>query len=98
VSGGATVREPVAARAPAATPPSGRRSRRALIRRGLRDQAHAPLTWGGGLGAMSALVAALWPSIEGSMGDLMRDYPETLKQAFGIESSTRSRPTSTPRC
>jgi ABC-2 type transport system permease protein len=74
----ATVRRPAAA-------PSARRSLWALVRRGLRDQARAPLTWGGGLGAMGALMAALWPSIEGSMEELMRSYPEGLKQAFGIE-------------
>ena len=55
------------------------------MRRGARDQARAPLIWGGGLGAMGALMAALWPSIEDSMEELMRSYPEGLKQAFGIE-------------
>ncbi len=31
-----------------------------------------PLTWGGGIGAMSALIAALWPSIEGSVAQARR--------------------------
>ena len=70
---------------PVAAPPPTRRSLWALMRRGLSDQARAPLTWGGGLGAMGALMAALWPSIEDSMEELMRSYPEGLKQAFGIE-------------
>jgi ABC-2 type transport system permease protein len=47
-----------------------------VIRRGLRDQRRAPLTWGGSLGAMSALVALMWPSVEGSMLRLMDSYPE----------------------
>jgi ABC-2 type transport system permease protein len=67
-----------------AVPPSQRRSLAAVVRRGLRDHRRAPLTWGGGLGAMSALMAAIWPSIEGQMQDLMKSYPESLKTAFGI--------------
>jgi ABC-2 type transport system permease protein len=59
---------------------------RALVARGLRDHAWAPLTWGGSLGGMTALVAAIWPSIEGSVDELMRSYPDSLKKAFGIES------------
>jgi ABC-2 type transport system permease protein len=54
------------------------------VRRGLLDQAHAPLTWGGALGAMGALVAAIWPSIEGSVDELMQSYPDSLKDAFNI--------------
>jgi ABC-2 type transport system permease protein len=56
----------------------------AVIVRGLRDQRRAPLTWGGSLGAMSALMALVWPSIEGSMDRLMKSYPEQLKDAFNI--------------
>ena len=61
---------------------------RAVIRRGLRDQRRAPLIWGGSLGAMSALMAALWPSIEGSVDTLLRSYPEKLKEAFNIRALT----------
>lgn len=57
---------------------------RALIARGLRDNRRAPLTWGLGLGSMSALMTAVWPSIEGSVDKLMKSYPEGLKRAFGI--------------
>lgn len=76
-------REAPPAAAPAVAPP-WRRGLRALLLRGLHDQSRAPLTWGGGLGAMSALMAAIWPSIESSMSELMQSYPESLKQAFGI--------------
>jgi ABC-2 type transport system permease protein len=68
---------------PAAAPP-WRRSLGAVLGRGLRDQARAPLTWGGGLGALSALIAAMWPSIEGSVDQLLESYPEGLKDAFNI--------------
>jgi len=67
-----------------ATPPWPR-SLMALVRRGLRDNRRAPLTWGGGLGLMSALMAAIWPSIEDSMQTLMESYPANLKEAFGID-------------
>ena len=66
--------------------PPARSSVAAVIRRGLRDNRRAPLTWGGGLGAMSALMVAIWPSIEDSMEDLVKSYPADLKEVFGIES------------
>ena len=79
----ATLQPPRTA-APRLAPPQ-RSSLLAVVRRGLRDHRRAPLTWGGGLGAMTALMAAIWPSIEGSMTDLMKSYPESLKTAFGIQ-------------
>lgn len=57
----------------------------ALVRRGLRDNRRAPLTWGGGLGAMTAMMAAIWPSIEGSVAELVESYPGGLKEVFGIQ-------------
>ena len=66
-------------------PPSTRAGVVALVRRGLRDERRAPLSWGGALGAMCALVAAVWPSIEDSVGKLVDEYPSGLKEAFGIE-------------
>jgi ABC-2 type transport system permease protein len=71
-----------------AAPPSTTAALRAVIRRGVRDQRRAPLTWGGSLGAMSALMAAMWPSIEDSMDTLMESYPERLKEAFNIRAIT----------
>ena len=47
--------------------------------------------WGGPLGAMSALMAAMWPSIEGSMDELMDSYPEKLKDAFNIRATHERR-------
>jgi ABC-2 type transport system permease protein len=66
-------------------PPAWWRSLAAIVLHTLRTRGRAPLTWGGGLGAMGALMAALWPSIEGSVDELMRSYPEGLKTAFGID-------------
>lgn len=61
-------------------------SLRAVVRQGLHDNRRAPLTWGGSIGLMSALMTAIWPSIEDSAGELMRSYPDKLKAAFGIEA------------
>lgn len=72
------------ARAPAAAPSAGR-SLRAVVRRGLRDNRRAPLIWGIPLGAMCALIVAIYPSIADSLDELMRNYPQGLKEAFGIE-------------
>jgi ABC-2 type transport system permease protein len=58
---------------------------RAVVRRGLRDQRRAPLSWGLPLGAMCGLIVAMYPSIEDSLDELMDNYPEGLKAAFGIE-------------
>jgi ABC-2 type transport system permease protein len=75
--------EPVPARprtAPAAL--------RAVVRRGLRDGRRSVLSWGVPLSVMGALMAAVWPTIEDSMGTLMESYPEQLKQAFNITAIT----------
>lgn len=68
-----------------ATAPSWPRSLALVARHGLRAEKRAPLTWGGGLGAMSALMAAIWPSIADSMQKLIENYPSGLKEAFGIQ-------------
>jgi len=65
--------------------PAANRSLRAVLRRGLRDHRRAPLAWGLPLGAMCALIVAIYPSIEDSLNEITKNYPEGLKQAFGIE-------------
>jgi ABC-2 type transport system permease protein len=72
-----------AARSPAAPAPAAT-AVCAVVRRGLRDNRGAPLTWGGSLGVMSALIAALYPSIQRGLSDAVRSYPSGLKEAFGI--------------
>ena len=69
-----------------ARPPS--RTLLAVLRRGLLDHRRALLSWGGPLAFMSALMAAMWPSIEGSMDQLMESYPAQLKEAFNIRELT----------
>ena len=66
--------------------PSWWRSWRAAVRRGLRDHRRAWVTWGGSLGALSGLMAAIWPSIEGSINDALEGYPEGLREAFNIRT------------
>ena len=75
-----------AVRAESVPPPW--RSLRAVVRRGLRDHRRAWLTWGLPLGAMSALMAAIWPSVEGSLSKALEGYPEGLKEAFNIREIT----------
>jgi ABC-2 type transport system permease protein len=60
----------------------------AVIRRGLLDNRRAPLTWGGPLGVMGALMAAIWPSVEGTIDEAMKNYPQALKDAFNIHALT----------
>ena len=65
-------------------PPPPRRSFAVVVRSGLRWERRAPLTWGAGLGAMCALIVAIWPSVEDSIQKAVQGYPEGLKEAFGI--------------
>lgn len=68
--------------------PSPWHSLRAVARRGLRDHRRAWLTWGVPLGAMSGLMAAIWPSVEGALDEALENYPEGLKEAFNIREIT----------
>lgn len=77
------VRAPSATARPPSAPSWGS-ALRVLVRRGVRDQARAPLAWGGVIGALGALMAAMWPSIEDSVSQLVHNYPRGLKEAFGI--------------
>lgn len=71
-------------RVPAATPPPTRRTLSALLRRGRLDHRRTPLTWGGALGALSALVMAIYPSIRDAIDEVIGSYPAGLREAFGI--------------
>lgn len=65
-------------------PPARRAMLRALVVRALRDQRLAPLTWGGALGGLCALMAGLYPSMEDAIGQIMERYPPALLEAFGV--------------
>jgi ABC-2 type transport system permease protein len=77
---------PVAPESRSLRPPGTGAGLRAVIRRGLRDHRRTVLVWGGPLSAMSALMALLWPSIEGSVDTLLDSYPESIKEAFNIRA------------
>ena len=64
---------------------SSTRALRAVIRRGVLDQRRTILVWGGSLGALGAFMAAIYPSIQDSLGKLAGSYPAGLKKAFGVE-------------
>jgi len=57
---------------------------RAVVRRGLRDSRRSVLSWGLPMGAMSAFMAAIYPSIQSMLQRVVETYPEALKQAFGV--------------
>ena len=59
-----------------------------LARRGLRDHRRALVGWCLGVAAYVALIASIFPSIEGSpeLDDLIASYPDVLKSLFGLES------------
>lgn len=71
--------------APRSAPPQGQ-SLRTLIAQGLRDQRRTLLIWGLCFGAFGAFMAAIYPSIQHSIDQLVKNYPSGLKEAFGVQS------------
>jgi beta-exotoxin I transport system permease protein len=61
-----------------------------LFRRGLLDHRRALIGWCVGIAAYVALVASIFPSIEGSpqLNDLIESYPDVLKTLFGISKGS----------
>ena len=57
---------------------------RAVVGRGLRDRHRAVLTWGGSLGALCAFMAAIYPSVQGSIDQMVKNYPAAFKKAFDV--------------
>ena len=57
-----------------------------LFRRGFLDHARTLIAWCVGVVALLLLLAAVFPSIEGSadLNDLIEKYPEALKSFFGL--------------
>jgi len=60
----------------------------ALIAAQLRDRRRALLAWGLPLGLMAGFEVSIFPSIEDAIGKAVRDYPQALKEAFGIVELT----------
>ena len=51
----------------------------------LHERRRSPLAWGLPLGAMSAFIVVIYPSVQGTAPTkVVAQYPEGLKQAFGI--------------
>jgi ABC-2 type transport system permease protein len=59
---------------------------RELFRRGLDDHRRALASWCVGIAAYALMLAAIFPSIEGStdFSKLVENYPEALKSLFGL--------------
>jgi ABC-2 type transport system permease protein len=60
-----------------------------LLRRGISDHRRALVGWCAGIIGYVALIASIFPSIEGSpeLNDLIESYPDVLKSLFGITGS-----------
>lgn len=56
----------------------------ALVGFHLHERRRSPLAWGLPLGAMSAFIVIIYPSVQGALTKVVAQYPEGLKQAFGI--------------
>ncbi len=56
----------------------------ALVAFHLHERRRSPLAWGLPLGAMSAFIVVIYPSVQGALTKVVAQYPEGLKQAFGI--------------
>lgn len=56
----------------------------ALIAAQLRERRRSPLLWGLPIGAWSAFIVAIYPSVQGALSKAVRSYPHALKAAFGI--------------
>ena len=50
----------------------------------LHDRRRSVLAWGIPSGVMSAFIVAIFPSVEDSISKVVSQYPEGLKEAFGI--------------
>ncbi len=60
----------------------------ALVAAHLSDRRRSLLAWGLPLGAMSAFIVAIFPSVEDSISRAVENYPAGLKEAFGIGQLT----------
>jgi ABC-2 type transport system permease protein len=56
----------------------------ALVAAQLRERRRSLLSWGLPIGAWSAFVVAIYPSVEEALMKVVRNYPAALKEAFGV--------------
>jgi ABC-2 type transport system permease protein len=59
---------------------------RVVVRRGLLDRRRSVLTWGLSMGALCGFMAAIYPSIQTSINQMVKNYPAAFKQAFDVGS------------
>ncbi|HET9123366.1 MAG TPA: ABC transporter permease subunit [Solirubrobacteraceae bacterium] len=85
MSAGAPTLSPPDRLSPAAAP-SWSGSLRAIVHRGVRDRLRSTMIWGLALGTYGGFMAAVYPSIQGSLDQVLRNYPPALRQAFDVTS------------
>ncbi len=56
----------------------------ALVRAQLHERRRSLLSWGLPLGLMAAFEVAIFPSIEEALAKTIEQYPQSLREAFGI--------------
>lgn len=56
----------------------------ALVLTHLSDRRRSLLAWGLPLGLWSAFIVAIFPSVEDALSEAVKNYPPSLKEAFGI--------------
>lgn len=56
-----------------------------LVVQGLNDRKRSLLIWILSIGAFCAAIVAIYPSIEGTLTDVMDSYPDALKEAFAVQ-------------
>jgi ABC-2 type transport system permease protein len=60
----------------------------ALVATHLSDRRRSLLAWGVPLGLWSAFIVLIFPSVEGALSKVIKNYPPALKEAFGIGELT----------
>ncbi len=60
----------------------------ALIAAQLRERRRSLLSWGLPLGLWSAFIVSIYPSIETALTKAVSNYPQALKEAFGVGELT----------
>lgn len=56
-----------------------------VARQIVRERRRAPVIWGGSLGLMSALMVAIYPSLDSQLKKAIDSYPDSLKETFRID-------------
>jgi ABC-2 type transport system permease protein len=60
------------------------RPAQALVESHLSDRRRSLLAWGLPLGLWSAFIVAIYPSVQDALSSAVQNYPDALKEAFGV--------------